>query len=824
DPDVYDKQHASVDVIVVGAGPAGLAAAIAAARSGASVALLDDKPQLGGSLRYEPGSIEGVPAGEWLNAREAEIASLPNLRVLTSTTAFGYYDHNHLLANELLAPTPTAPRQRLWKIRAQRVVLATGAIERPLVFPNNDRPGVMLAGAARQYLHRHGVLPGRRVAIATSDDSAYEAAFELHAAGVEIALIADARGESALAAKARALGIDVAPRHAPTDTRGRHGLRRVEFHEVDGHGRALPDTGRWLDVDALLVSGGWNPTVHLFSQSGGALRYDDARKAFVPHRYAQPGIVVGAAAGHADRELAVADARAALQRERDVADTAAVAASALWSVNVDALGRSATKSWVDLASDSTESDLQLAARENFVSVEHFKRYTTTGMMTDQGKTSNVNAIGILAGVLGKQPGEVGTTRFRPPFNPVTFGAIAGRNVGAAYRPRRLLAAHAAHQAAGAAMEDYGAWYRPAFYPRPGESEHATIAREVLAVRNAVGVLDYSPLGKILVYGADAAEFLTRVYVNNMRTLKVGQCRYGLMLGEDGIVKDDGVVTRWADDSFVVGTTSGQADRIVDWLEEWLQCEWVDLDVTVESVTTQWAVMMLAGPRARDVLAQLGCDIDLSAAAFPHMSARQGHIGDVPVRIARVSFTGELGYEISVPWRFGRSLWDALLDKGRASGIVPFGIESLMVMRTEKGFLHVGSDTDGLTFPQDVGFETIIGKKAEDFIGRRSTMTPEGRRADRRQLVGLAPVDGRTLLAVGGHIVDAGFRSGTARTQGWVTSSFASPTLGRPVALALVERGRARSGERVQVYDGGRLVPATIVSMSAYDPEGERLKM
>ncbi len=831
DPDVYDKCHAQADVIVVGAGPSGLAAAIAAARDGASVVLVDDKPALGGSLQYEPGLVEGLPAADWLKAREDEIRALPNIRVLGSTTAFGYYDHNHLLANELLPAGGTGPRQRLWKIRGRQIVLATGALERPLVFPNNDRPGVMLAGAALQYLHRHGVLPGRRVAIATNNDSAYAVAFELRKAGVEVVQIADSRGgQPAPLAQAQVLGIPVAMNCAPTDTRGRSGLQRVELHDVNGQGQAQPGTGRWLDADVLLVSGGWNPTVHLFSQSGGALRFDDQQKAFVPHRPAQAGHLVGAAAGQAERDIAVEAARvagrdaAANRIVRELAPVASTAQAALWSVNVEAIGRGPSKSWVDFASDSTESDLRLSARENFVSVEHFKRYTTTGMMTDQGKTSNVNAIGILSGVLGKAPGEVGTTRFRPPFNPVTFGAVAGRNVGAFYRPLRHLAAQAAHDAAGAKMEDYGAWLRPAFYPQSGEAESATIHREVLAVRSGVGILDYSPLGKILVQGPDAAEFLTRVYVNNVRTLKVGACRYGLMLGEDGIVKDDGVLTRWSENSYLVGTTSGQADRIVEWMEEWLQCEWVDLDVTVESVTTQWAVVMLAGPKAREVLACLDSGIDLAAAAFPHMSAREGRIGEVPVRVARVSFTGELGYEISVPWQYGLSLWNALLEAGKPLGIIPFGIESLMVMRTEKGFLHVGSDTDGLTLPQDVGFGAIIDKKPEDFIGRRTTMTPDGRRTDRRQLVGLAPVDGASLLPVGGHVVDAAFKAASGPTQGWVTSSFMSPTLGRPVAMALVERGRERMGEQVQVFDGGKLLPAKIVSMTAYDPEGERLRM
>ncbi|NGY04129.1 sarcosine oxidase subunit alpha family protein [Solimonas terrae] len=832
DPDVYEKRFAGADVIVVGAGPSGIAAALAAARAGASVILLDDKPDLGGSLLYEAGAIEGLAAAQWKDAQLQALGALPNVQLMTRTTAFGYYDHNHLLANELLPGSAHGARQRLWKIRGKRIVMATGALERPLVFPNNDRPGVMLAGAARQYLHRHAVLPGRRIVVATNNDSAYEVAIELKQAGADIALIADTRtiADSTLAAQARALGIEVAGGLSPTDTRGSKSLHAVELHEVDAQGRVRPGSARRVSADSLLVSGGWNPTVHLFSQSGGSLRYDDAQKAFVPARYAQPGFMVGAAAGIAQRADAVASARvagaeAAAGRSGSVAPVGEGASGqSFWSVDVTPLGRAVSKSWVDLASDSTESDLRLAARENFISVELFKRYTTTGMMTDQGKTSNVNAIGILGGVIGKAPGEVGTTRFRPPFNPVSFGAIAGRNVGAHYRPLRRLPTHDAQLALGAHVEDYGAWLRPSHYPRAGESETVTIAREVHAVRSAVGLLDYSPLGKILVSGPDAATFLQRMYVNNVQTLKVGACRYGLMLGEDGIVKDDGVLVRWSEDSFVVGTTSGQADRIVDWLEEWLQCEWTGLDVTVESITTQWSTLMLAGPRARELLMRLGTGIDLSADAFPHMTAREGLLGKVPLRISRVSFTGELSFEISVPWNCGRALWDRLLGLGADLGIQPFGLESLLLMRVEKGFLHVGSDTDGLTLPQDVGFAAIIDKKKEDFVGRRSTMTPDALRQDRRQLVGLLPVDGRTLLPCGAHIVGEDFVKAPVRSQGWVTSSVYSPTLNKPVAMGLVERGLERLGQRVKIFDDGRCIDATITSMAFYDADGARLRM
>lgn len=832
DPDVYEKQHASVDVIVVGAGPSGLAAAIAAGASSASVMLLDDKPELGGSCLYELGAIEGDPAIVWKNRQLKTLASMANVKILTRTTAFGYYDHNHLLANELLPGSGKGSRQRLWKIRGRQIVLATGALERPMVFPNNDRPGVMLAGAALQYLHRFGVLPGKRVIIATNNDSAYEVAVELRRANVDVALIADTRDveNSSAASRVRAMGVEVSSRTTPTDTIGTNGICKVELHQVDAAGKALPGTARLLAADSLLVSGGWNPTVHLFSQSGGSLRFDDDQKAFVPDRYAQPGLLVGAAAGMSKLDAAIVIARqAGAYAAGRGADKPAVAARTVstgqtfWSVDVTPLGRNSAKAWVDLASDSTESDLRLAARENFISVELFKRYTTTGMMTDQGKTSNVNAIGILGGVLAKKPGDVGTTRFRPPFNPITFGSVAGRNVDKFYRPLRRLAAHESHVALGAKMEDYGAWLRPAYYPQSGETEHAALNREVLAVRERGGVLDYSPLGKILVSGPDAAKFLQRVYVNNVQNLKVGQCRYGLMLGEDGIVKDDGILTRWSEQSFVVGTTSGMADRIVDWLEEWLQCEWLDLDVTVESVSTQWATMMVAGPKSRELLTRLGSDIDLSSAALPHMWAREGSLAGVPVRIARVSFTGELGFEISVPWSHGRALWENLVSMGKESGMIPFGLESLLLMRVEKGFLHVGSDTDGLTLPQDVGFGPAIEKKKEDFIGRRSTMTPDALRVDRRQLVGLEPVDGRTFLPLGAHIVGMDFKAPPVRSQGWVTSSVQSPTLGRPFAMALVERGLERMGQQVQVYDGGKLIVARITRNAFYDPEGEKLR-
>lgn len=803
DPDRYDKRNLNVEVLVVGGGRYGLEAAIKAAEAGRDVLLVDDKRELGGALLYEHEPVSGQSSESHLAQMLDRAKKLSNLRVLTRCTAFGYYDHNHLVAVEMLSGS--GPRQRLWHIRAGEVVLATGAIERPLVFPHNDRPGVMLASAGRQYLNRFGVAPGRKVVIATNNDSAYCLAFELQAAGVEVMALLDARSNPSgpAIATARERGIRLELGAAPTNSRGPSALSAVEWHRVDASGKAQPGTGNTLACDCLLVSGGWNPTVHLFSQSGGSLRFDEGLQAFVPAKSVQKEHSVGAAAGHFDTPLNL---------------------QALWSVDVSLLNRTASYSWVDLASDVTEGDLRLAAREGFSSVEHLKRYTTTGMMTDQGKTSNVNAIGVLSSIVGRPAGSVGTTKFRPPFNPVTFGAVVGQQVGAYYQPLRCLPTDELLRSARAVMEDYGGWSRPAYMPVVGESEHDAVAREIKAVRNSVGIVDYSPLGKILVHGPDAATLMQRLYVNNMKTLKPGFCRYGVMIGEDGIVFDDGVLTRWDEQTFQVGTTSGHAERVADWLEEWLQCEWVDLDVIVEPVTTQWSVIMVAGPKSRQLLQRLGLDIDLAAEAFPHMTARSGQWGDIPVRIMRVSFTGELSYEVSVPWRYGAALWGQLLKQGADLGVTPFGLEALMVMRIEKGFLHVGTDTEGATMPQDLGFAEIIARKTDDFVGRRSTMTPEGLRVDRRQLVGLAPIDGTTVLPIGGHLVAAQFEKPPFKTQGFVTSSAWSPTLGRPVALGLVERGRERFGETLRVYSAKSPQPvsARIVELAAYDPKGERL--
>lgn len=819
DPDRYAHGFLHTDVLVIGSGAAGLAATEAAARSGARVLLVEADVEFGGGLLSESASIDGGSVESWRESRLATIAACANATMMSRTMAFGFYDHGMVglcerLTDHLAPGARSGPRQRLWKVRCQRVILATGAFERPIAFAGNDLPGVMLASGARTFVQRFGVTPGQRVVVATNNDTAYDTAFALHDAGVEISAIVDTRSQQAAAgAAAAARNIPVLSEASLIKAKGRRRVRAAVIARIDST-TAL----RTIGCDTILMSDGWNPAVHLHSQSGGPLTFDVSLAAFLPEQSVQATSSVGSAAGILDLDVAIASGRAAGLGERMALPVIAAIGPTRQFADGDA---AASKAWVDYQNDVTVGDVQLAARENFRSVEHLKRYTTLGMASDQGKTSNVTGIRILSSLIGRPPQAIGTTKFRPPFDPVTIGGFAGNAVGEDLMPLATPASHASAVAVGARVENYGSWLRAAFFPRPGEDEHQAVAREVITVRNDVGLFDASPLGKIEVKGPDAAEFLQRVYVNGVRNLKVGRCRYGLMLTEHGIVYDDGVFARIADDHFLVGTTSGHAAAITDILQEWLQCEWVDLRVLVENVTTAWAVINVAGPAARDVLTALGTDIDLSREAFPHMAYREGSVAGVRSRIQRVSFSGELSYEVAVPWRYGRALWDAAMGAGAAFGIAPFGVEALMAMRIEKGFLHVGSDTDGTTMPQDIGFGAAVQKKPDDFIGRRSTMSPEGRRSDRRQLVGLEALDSAGPFETGAHVLTADQSRG-GPTQGWVTSSIQSPTLGRPLAMALVERGEARISEVVQIWNLGKARPARIVKPRFYDPAGDRL--
>ncbi len=793
----YRHLNGRCDVLIVGSGPSGLAAALEAARRGEDVVLAEQDSEFGGSLLHDPMQIDGVASDEWLMAAVAELQRMDNVCLLAHATVAGCYDHNLMTIHDRSAAYRRAGSvETFHKIRAGRIVLATGATEQPMLFGNNDLPGIMLAGAVRKYSVRYAVNCGRRIAGVLNNDSGWHSLLAVHDAGSPLCAIVDTRGDvlPALLEAAQQRGIPVHAGATPLMAKGAFGVRGFRFAAANG-------TVRQIDCDLIAMSGGLNPTTQLYTQAGGKLRYDRDRHCFVPNENLENLEIVGAASGSFDWESG--------SRVRPC--TIAPVTS--------------SRQWLDFQHDVTAADIELAVRENYVSVEHMKRYTTAGMAVDQGKTSNLGALTLLGQLTDRAPEEVGTTTARPQFMPVTMGAIAGNRRGEFYRPPKLLAAHDWHVARGAVFDDYGAWKRPAFH---GGDRDASIAREVLAVRQSVGLFDASPLGKIEVKGPDAARFLDRIYINNVLTLKPGWVRYGLMLNENGIVIDDGVFARLAEDRFLVNTTSGNAERIAAWLEEWRQCEFFDMHLVLSDVTSQWAVATLAGPGARAVLASLPGLIDLSTENLPHMSFAAGRMADgMPYRLQRVSFSGEQSYEFSVPADCAVPIFDRLLSEAALHDVVPIGVEALMVLRTEKGFVHVGVDTDGTTNPLDIGFASVVERKGRDFIGARSLERPNDRRPDRRQLVGFEPVDPQASVEAGAHVVIgngvAGRREGGGRSEGFVTSACESPTLGRTICIGLLEGGFERGNEVVNLYDRGRLVPARVVRPCFFDPSGERMR-
>ena len=849
DPDRYDSRHVHCDVLVAGAGPAGLAAALAAGRAGARVVLADEQSEMGGALLGQRDEIGGAPAVDWVAGALAELAAMADVTLLPRATVFGYYDHNYLGIAERVtdhigpAAPPELPRQRLWKVRARQVVLATGAIERPLVFANNDRPGIMLAGSAQTYANRYGVRPGERAVIVTNNDSAYRAALDLADAGVTVAALADLRplSEGPLAAQVRDRGIEVLAGRAVVDTAGGRGLRAVEVGQIDDRARIVLGSPRRIPCDLLCVSGGWNPAVHLYSQSGGKVRFDAERACFVPGESVQAERSAGACNASFGLGDCLAEgfaagagaARAAGYRRAKVpkpparlgtkAEDAGTPIRAVWQVPATAKREHGDKHFVDIQNDVTAADVALAAREGYQSVEHLKRYTTTGMGTDQGKTSNVNALAILAHATGAEVGAAGTTTFRPPYTPVGYGMLGGRNVGPLFDPVRKTAMHQWHAEAGAVFEDVGQWKRPWYYPRPGESMADAVNRECLAVRGGLGIMDASTLGKIDIQGRDALSFLNRVYTNAWDSLAVGRCRYGLMLGDDGMVFDDGVTSRLAEHHYLMTTTTGGAARVLAWLEEWSQTEWPKLNVHFTSVTTQWSVASIQGPHARALMAELCHDIDLAREAFPFMSWRDGTVAGIPARVFRVSFSGELAYEINVASSYAMALWQALMTAGAKYHITPYGTEAMHILRAEKGFVVVGHDTDGTVTPQDLGMDWIVSKKKPDFIGKRAHSRPDTLRADRKQLVGLLTENPETVVPEGSQIVSAVWPKPPMPMEGFVTSSYWSAALGHSIAMALLEGGHRRHGETVNISLTDRVVRAEVTRPQFYDLEGEKIR-
>jgi sarcosine oxidase, subunit alpha len=817
-------RYASCDVLIIGGGPAGLAAARALVASGLKIVLADDQPQVGGSLNWEAAAIAGQPGAAWARTIAAKLAADSNITVLTSTTVTAAYEGNHFTLLQAFTDSHGVHSEHHWKLHAHQVVLATGMIDRPLLFAGNDRPGIMLSSAVRRLVGEFGVAPARRLAIYTNNDSGYLTALAARKAGVDIATVVDTRPESAAihVVAARNAGIACLFESQITATSGYRRLTGITVCGKDGSRRRVSCSG-------LAVSGGFTPLIHLASHRGVKPVYDAQGGAFLVGGLPKGWYVAGGAAGAVDLETALAEGDRAA-RGIGAAMEVSLQASPVEAIDAMSFGTvaplwrpdrgSSSAMWVDFQNDVKASDVELAARENYVSVEHLKRYTTLGMGTDQGRTSNINGLALLAGATRRAIDAVGTTTFRPPYIAVRMGTIANRRRGDFYRPRRFLPAHAVHVKQSAVFEDFG-WERPDWYRCNGQDREASVGVEMAAVRTHVGVFDGSSLGKIEVTGPDAAEFLSRFYVSNMATLKPGRIRYSVMLKEDGVIYDDGVVACLAENYYLASPTSGHAEAVAAWFERWRQTEWPSMKVSISPVTSNWASIAIAGPQARALLARLSPNFDISNEAFPHMQIREGEIGGVSARVARVSFTGELQYEISVPSRYAASLIEFLLESDGDIKPRAVGMEAWLRLRLEKGYLHLGSDTNGRTTPLDVGMAGIVVKRKDDFIGKRSLTLAFATSPEREQLVGLVALEG--TLQVGGRVLAPGQTKPPCTTEGYVTSACFSPSVGQSIGLALIERGYARHGEVVSVYCGGATVRCRISNPTFYDPSNERLQ-
>lgn len=848
DPDTYEHFYFFADVLVVGGGVAGLQAAKAAAASGAKVLVLEQNAHWGGRAPVDGGTIDGDTPQAWVDKTLAELRAMDNVTLRDRCMGAGVYDHGYALGYERLtdhAPGQGGPRHRLWRIRAKQIVTATGAIERPLSFAGNDVPGVMLAAAMRDYVVNWGVTPGQKVVVATNNDDAYRTALALHDAGVEVVRVVDARdaGGGILMEQLREKGIRVELGRAIAKVKDGPRVTKVAICAQNGEGGAQEE----IDADAVAMSGGWSPVVHLWSHCGGKLTWDKEHAFFRPDASRPPlgdngeGFVIAAGAANGPLALGAVlqDAAAAGSRAAEAAGFSEQTVEAskgvaedetlmqpVWLMPAKADITLRMKTWLDYQNDVKVSDVQQAAREGFESVEHTKRYTTLGMATDQGKLSNINGLAILADSLGAEIPQVGTTTFRPPYHPISMGAIGGEARGDIFQPVRKTPIYDWNDANGADWEPVGQWRRPFAYTRSGESRHEAVNREVKNTRENLGVLDASTLGKIIVKGPDAGRFLDMMYTNMMSTLKVGKCRYGLMCSENGFLMDDGVVARIDEDTWLCHTTTGGAEHIHGHMEEWLQTEWWDWKVYVANVTEQYAQIAVVGPNARKVLeklnAQAGGGMDLSREALPFMEWRAGQIGGFEARAFRISFSGELSYEIAVAASEGQAFWDALMAAGQEFGVMPYGTETLHILRAEKGFIMIGDETDGTVIPQDLGLNWALSKKKEDYLGKRAHLRSHMADPDRWKLVGLETTDG-SVLPDGAYALGNGINAnGQKNMIGRVTSTYYSATLERGIAMGLVKHGPKRMGEVLE-FPGtdGKVYSAKIVDAVFYDKEGEK---
>jgi len=842
DADTYEHFHVNVDVLIVGGGIAGLTAALAAGRAGAQVLLIEQTAHWGGRAMVDQPEIDGFSAEAWVAETLAELDGMANVQTRNRMMGSGVYDHGFAMAYERLGDhcPHEGPRHRLWKIRTKQIVTATGAIERPLSFAANDLPGVLLASAVRDYALNYGVSVGDRTVVVTNNDDAYRTAIALKEAGLEVPAIIDARTEAAgeLPEAARALGIRVKTGKGVAKVKGGKRVTGVAICAQAGEGAVLEE----IACDCVAMSGGWSPVVHLWSHCGGKLNWDEDQAMFRPDPSRPPmnqngmGFVsaAGVANGFLSTESALTDAFAAGETAAKLADAKGKAGKApmgadaleqpispVWLMPQGASYKLRSKAWLDFQNDVKVSDVQLAAQEGFESVEHAKRYTTLGMATDQGKLSNINGLAILSKSLDSEIPNVGTTTFRPPYTPISMSSIAGVAQNELFQPLRKTPVSDWSNDNGADNEPVGAWRRAFAYVRSGESVHDAVNREVKNTRENLGLLDASTLGKLIVKGPDAGKFLDMMYTNMMSNLKVGKCRYGLMCTENGFLMDDGVVARIDEDTWLCHTTTGGAERIHGWMEDWLQCEWWDWKVYVANVTEQFAQIAVVGPNARKVLEKLG-GMDVSKEALPFMEWRDGKIGEFDARAYRISFSGELSYEIAVPASQGRAFWDALVKAGEEFGVMPYGTECLHILRAEKGFIMIGDETDGTVIPQDLNLQWALSKKKEDYLGKRAHERSHMADPNRWKLVGLETEDGSVLPDGAYAIAEGTNENGQGNTQGRVTSTYYSANLGRGIAMGLVHNGPDRMGQVISFTNiDGEPIRTKIVDPVVYDKDGEK---
>ncbi len=843
DTDLYDHQYAHCDVLVIGGGISGILSAKLAAEKGLNTILIDDKNCLGGSTIYQEDDcfkINNDYSNKWLKKEIDNFKNYPNLLIKKRTSLAAFHGYNYLLAKENLTDHLGANerknkiRQRLWKIRAKKVVIATGSIERPLIFNNNDRPGILLSSSIKKYIDFFGVKSGNEISLFTNNDSAYETAISLNKSGVKVNTIIDIRenSTSSLVKKIQKIGINILWGHTIVNTNGYKRIKSINVQKLSADGENVVGNKIKINCDCLGMSGGWTPMVHLFTQSGGKLKFKDKDYIFIPDMNKSPSdqISVGSCNGNFELDDLISNTikniKIFLDLDKTIYDNLNVVCSKesekrnIWLLPSDK-PLSKTKPFLDFQNDSTAKDVKLALREGFKSIEHVKRYTTTGMGTDQGKLSNMHALGIIADTTGTNMGDLGTTTFRPPFTPLSFGSIVGRNVGEFFDHTRKTAIHDWHVENNAKFENVGQWKRAWYFPKNNETMFQAVQRESKAARDGAGILDASTLGKIDIQGTDASEFLNRVYTNAWSKLAIGKCRYGLMLNEDGMVYDDGVTTRLGENHYIMTTTTGGAANVLSKLEDYLQTEWPELDVYLTTVTDQYSTISICGPRSKNIVKKIIPDLDLSDANFPHMSFKNSKIDNVNCRIMRISFTGEHSYEINIQSNYAKDVWIKCMEAGKEFNITPYGTETMHLLRAEKGFIITGQDTDGTLTPSDLQMDWIIGKKKYDFIGKRSLYRSDTIREDRKQLVGLLTEDPLEVLEEGAQLVED-INKKPVEMLGHVTSSYFSPNLKKSIALAVVRSGKKLKGKRLIVPMENKNINVTITDTVFYDKENKRL--